>query len=110
MAVTVDDLAEHLGFAATPVDTEALTRALDTATAIIQPYIVVESPGQGQVATLDLAILTVAGDLWRRKDAPGGTYAFGDNSEYVDTLPRDPISSVWAWLVGAGLVNPAVVA
>lgn len=108
--MTVDDLAAHLGFAAVPTDSEALTRALDTAVAIIQPYLIVSTPGPGQVAALDLATLTVAGDLWRRKDAPGGTYAFGDNSDYVETLPRDPLSSVWAWLVGAGLVNPAVVA
>lgn len=110
MAVSVGDLAEHLGFAATPADTDSLARALDTATAMLTTYVIVDAPTPGQSATLDLATLTVAGDLWRRKDSPGGQYSFGDMSDFPAALPRDPLSSVWAWLVGAGLVNPAVVA
>lgn len=112
MTVTVDDLARHLGFAATPADTETLGRALDTASGIVLPACstAVDYPTAYQEQVLDLAVLTVAGDLWRRKDAPGGTYAFADGSDFPARLPRDPLNSVLPWLIEAGLAPAAVIA
>lgn len=107
MSVDVADLARHLGYPATPADPTHLQRVLDTASALIAPYLV---DPLADTATLDLATLTVAGDLWRRKDAPGGQYGFADGADYPTTLPRDPLVSVWAWLVESGLVNGSVVA
>jgi len=107
MSVTVDDLAKHLGYPATPADSDALQRSLDTAVALIAPYLI---DPLADTPTLDLATLTVAGDLWRRKDSPGGVYQFADGADYPTTLPRDPLVSVWAWLVESGLANGAVVA
>lgn len=111
MSVTVDDLALHLGFVVAPSDSDSLQRALDTATALIVPHCRPETEWTPpQTATADLATLTVAGDLWRRKDAPGGTYGFADGMDYATTLPRDPLISVWAWLVESGLTPGIVVA
>jgi hypothetical protein len=113
MSVTVDDFAKHLGYAATPADTVAMQRCLDSAVALIAPYLVpppIDPLPPYSVAVLDLATLTVAGDLWRRKDSPGGVYGFADGADYPTTLPRDPLVSVWAWLVEARLVNGSVVA
>ena len=111
--VDAADLAKHLGFVVTPTDTEALTRALNTARAMIRPHLRADLPSplhEDQQSVLDLALLTVGGDIWRRKDAPGGVYMFPDLADVPSVLPRDPLVTVWAWLVEAELVRAAVVA
>lgn len=107
--VTVEDLAKHLGFSEVPVDSESMTRALDSAIAIIDPHIV--GTGFADHPTYELSVLTIAGDLWRRKDAPGGVFGFADGTDYSFlSMPRDPLPSVWSWLASSGLVNPTVTA
>jgi hypothetical protein len=111
--VDVDDLAKHLGFSSTPADAEVLERALRTSHALIRPHLRVDLPdplGDEQQAALDLALLTVAGDVWRRKDAPGGVYMYPDLADMSAVLPRDPLAAVWSWLVEAQLVKAVVVA
>lgn len=109
MAVTVADLAEHLGFPAPPTETEVLDRALGTAQAMITPHLLPDVPATpDQWHALDLAVLTCAQDLWRRKDSIGGAYTFGDGSDVGGFLPRDQLASVWPILTAAGLVRVAV--
>jgi hypothetical protein len=111
MTVTVDDLAQHLGFATTPADTDVLDRVLSTAEAMLLPYLLPGlEPSPDQAAALDLATLTVAQDLWRRKDSSGGSFLWGDGSDSGGVLPRDQIHSVWPILCAAGLVAPTVFA
>lgn len=108
MAVTVDDLAQHLGFAVTPADPETLERALGAARAIIAPHLdptVVATPDQTH--TLDLATLICAGSLWRAKDAHGGSYVFAEGTDHVGVLPRDAFATVRPMLAEADLI-PAV--
>lgn len=96
MAVTLEDLADHLGMSYPVEDPASLQRALDTATAVIEPYLIVPMAdrNQGQNAAYDQSVLTVAGDVWRRKDAPGGVYGFADGGDYPTALPRDPLTPV----------------
>ena len=110
MTVTVDDLARHLGFPTTPADTEMLDRALGTARAVIAPYLIVDEVSTDQEHALDLAVLTVAQDLWRRKDSFGGSFLFADGTDLTGVLPREQLNSVWPLLAESGLVNVAVVA
>ena len=108
--LTVADLAEHLG-GVNPVSNEdTLNRALTTARSVIGPHLVVAESDLTAEAqdTLDQAILAVAGDVWRRKDSPGGQYLLGDVG--VGYLSKDPMAGVWALLQEAGLVSVAVVA
>lgn len=108
MAVDVADLADHLGMAV-PSDPADLQRALDTAGAVIGPYVIVAEPDRDalQAAALDQATLIVAGDVWRRKDAPGGIYGFADGTDYTTALPRDPLTPVRAILAEARLIAKA---
>lgn len=110
MAVTVDDLAKHLGFPQAPSDTEAMQRVLDAAVAAIDPHIIVDDYVDNPM--YEMSILTVAADYWRQKDAPRGIYGFADGSDYysVNALPRNSIPVVWPWLANAGLVAAVVVA
>jgi hypothetical protein len=111
VTVTIDDLAELLGFPATPADPEQLDRALSTARAIITPYLIADLiPTADQTAALDFATLTVAKDLWRLKDSAGGNFLWGDGSDSGGILPRDQLNSVWPTLCSAGLVQPTVIA
>ena len=55
-------------------------------------------------------MLTVAQDLWRRKDSFGGSFLFADGTDLTGVLPRDQLNSVWPLLAESGLVNVAVVA
>ena len=107
MSVTVDDLAKHLGFAATPADTEALDRALGAARADIAPHLLVipEAATPDQLAAYDQALLTVAGNAYRSKDAIGGAYMFSDAADMAVSLPRDPLTPVWPGLLAAGIVR-----
>jgi hypothetical protein len=106
MAVTVDDLAKRLGFAATPADTEELDRALASARGIISPHLLGDAAADPDaVAVLDSATLTVAQDLWRRKDSTGGAFMFADGSDSIGYMPRDLLNGVWPMLFQAGLVG-----
>lgn len=107
--VTVEDLAKHLGFSEVPTDSEAMQRSLDTAVNMIDPHIIIEP--HVDIPVYELAVLTIAGDMWRRKDAPGGVFGFADGTDYSFlSMPRDPLPSVWSWLASSGLVNPTVCA
>ena len=110
MAVTVDDLAKQLGFVATPADTEQLQRVLDASVAAIAPHIIVEDYVDHPM--YELALLTVAADFWRQKDAPRGIYGMAEGSEFYpgSTIPRSLLPIVWPWLANAGLASAAVVA
>lgn len=105
MAVDVSDLAKHLGFAATPADTETLERALGTASAVIAPHLMTADapPTPAQVHALDQATLIVGGTVWRAKDAVGGSYVFADGTDQVGVLPRDLLRPVLPLLIEAGL-------
>lgn len=106
MAVTVDDLATHLGFAATPADTETLERALGTAEAVITPHVFgVNPPTPAQTHALDQCVLIVAGTVWRAKDAVGGSFVFADGTSSVGVLPRDLLRPVLPILIEAGLAR-----
>ena len=118
MTVTVDDLAKHLGFPATPADTEMLDRVLGAAHAVIRPHLtsevlqdlIDETLPEDQEHTLDLAVLVVGQDLWRRKDSYGGSFQWADGTDLTGVLPRDQLRSVWPMLCEAQLVPVAVVA
>lgn len=107
--VTIEDLAKHLGFVAPPADQEPMQRCLDSAKALINPHIV--TPDYQDHPTYELALLTVAADFWRLKDAPRGSYVFGDGTEMpLMNNPRNTLPAVWPWLANAGLVSATVVA
>lgn len=110
MAVTLEDLAAHLGMMGVPPDPAQLERALESATATVRAQLVRDPQGPHEGHVLDQAVLIVAGDLWRRKDAPGGTYGFADGVDYPASLPRDPLAPVRSMLTSVGLFAGAVVA
>jgi hypothetical protein len=106
VAVTVDDLAKRLGFAQTPADTQELERALAAARGIINPHLLTgDAFTPDELAVLDSATLTVAQDLWRRKDTSGGAFSFADGNDSIGYMPRDLLNSVWPMLFEAGLVG-----
>jgi len=111
VAVDLSDFAAHLGFPVVPTDSEALERALAAATGMVWRHVLPNLPDPlplEQEAALDHAILTVGGDLWRRKDAPGGTFAFADMADYPSPLSRDPMTTVYPIMVEAGLSLPGL--
>ena len=110
MAVDIEDLGKHLGFATLPADTEAMQRCLDAAATVMAPHLIVEDFVDNPA--YELSLLTMAADFWRQKDAPRGIYGFADGSDYysVNALPRNLLPAVWPWLANAGLVDATVVA
>lgn len=106
MAVTLEDFAEHLGMPGVPAESEQLERCLGTARAMIAPHILTGTPAnEDQTSALDMSVLIVAGDMWRRKDSTGGQFMFSDAQDIPSYIPRDLLNSVWPTLQAAGLVG-----
>lgn len=111
MAVTVEDVAKSLGFTAVPADPEAMQRALDAAVAVIDPHIIVDDYQDHPV--YEDAVLTLASDNWRQKDAPRGvSYGIADGSDFYGqgNLTRNTLPLLLPKLASAGLIAAAVIA
>lgn len=107
MAVTLEDFAEHIGMAGVPADSSQLERCLAAARGVIFPHLATLDPGYSPdaLAVLDVCTLIVAGEFWRAKDATGGSYMFADGVDMPIYLSKDPLDSVRARLLEAGLIG-----
>lgn len=107
--VTDDELAELLGL--DPLD-ERLPVVTTTADTVVEHYygtVTVNTllrdvdglpfPVELVPATVRLAALTIAADLWRRPETPGGYFQVAD---YVGRLAQDPTAPVIAALNALG--------
>jgi hypothetical protein len=109
VAVTVDDVAEHLGFAVPPPDPDAVQRVLDSAHAVIDPHLIVEPVGV-QLQVYDTCVLRVCSELWAWRSTPQGVVTFADGSTSVQPVLRDAWWPVEPVMIHAGLASAAVVA
>jgi hypothetical protein len=113
VAVSVDDVAVHLGFMLPAPDPDAIQRVLDAATAIITPHlsVTVVPFTSEQVQVIDLSILRICSELWAAQSTPTGTVTFADGSEGLQPVLRDAYYAVEANLQRAGVTAwPAVIA
>lgn len=95
MTVTAADLAEFVN--ASPAD-PLLPGLLADAEELISEYLGTAGIARCPTRTYDLAIKTLASELFARRNAPGGISQWGPDGQPV-RLARDPLVSVRSLLL-----------
>lgn len=90
MPVTTDDLAAWLN--ASPAES-TLPDVLDDAIELVDKYLGEAGVTACPTRTHDLAVKTLAGELFARRNSPGGVAQWGPDGQAV-RLARDPLVSV----------------
>lgn len=113
MAVTLQEFAKSLGFAAVPSDSTAMQRCLDVAEAVILPHLIDPAGDYQDNPVYEQCVYTLAGEEWRGKDATRGVYGSATGMDTYPSglqLPRNVLPLIWPKLAHVGLVKAVVVA
>lgn len=96
MTVTAAELAEFVS--ASPAD-PLLPGLLLDAEELVSEYLGTAGIARCPTRTYDLAIKTLASELFARRNAPGGVSSWGPDGQQPVRLARDPLVSVRSLLL-----------
>jgi hypothetical protein len=91
MAVTIDDVAEYLGVLSTEPNLQLI---MDTAIKLIDEDLKESGKLRCPEEIYDLAVLTCADQLWRRRNSSGGLVQWGPDGATPTYMPADVLKPV----------------
>jgi hypothetical protein len=90
MTVQLEEVAAYVGIS---VDEPALPALMDAAAVLVEEDLKPDGMSKCPAVIFDMAVTQTVDQLWRKRNAPGGVAAFGEDGQPV-FLPADVLKPV----------------